>query len=51
MGFKGLPKSFKPFAIHVIQCDETISFVEFKTKLSGYEDTEKMRAAATDDLL
>lgn len=49
MVLKGLPEAFKPFAIHVTQRDETISFADFKTKLRSYEDTEKMRAAATDD--
>ena len=49
MVLKGLPESFKPFVIHVSQRDDIISFAEFKTKLRSYEDTEKMRAAATDD--
>ena len=49
MALKGLPEYFKPFTIHVTQRDETIYFAEFKTKLRSYEDTEKMRAAATDD--
>ncbi len=40
MVLKGLPESFKPFAIHVTQRDETISFAEFKTKSHSYEDTE-----------
>ncbi|XP_041844550.1 uncharacterized protein LOC121642123 [Melanotaenia boesemani] len=51
MVLKGLPESFQPFAIHVTQLDETMSFAEFKTKLRSYEDTEKMRAAAADDNL
>lgn len=49
MVLKGLHESFKPFAIHITQRDEAISFAEFKTKLRSYEDTEKMRAAATGD--
>ncbi len=49
MVLKGLPESFKPFTVHVTQYDETMTFAEFKTKLRSYEDTEKMRAAATTD--
>lgn len=49
MVLKGLPESFKPFAIHVTQSDETITFAEFKTKLRSYEDIEKMRAPAAED--
>lgn len=49
MVLKGLPESFKPFAIHITQRDETISFAKFKTKLRSYKNTEKMRAAATED--
>lgn len=49
MILKGLPESFKPFAIHVTQSEMEISFADFKTELWSYEDTEKMRAAASDD--
>ncbi|KAJ8414258.1 hypothetical protein AAFF_G00051280 [Aldrovandia affinis] len=49
MVLKGLPESFKPFAIFVTQRDETLSFTDFKTKLRSYEDTEKMRTATADD--
>lgn len=49
MVLKGLPESFNPFAVHVTQRDETISFAEFKAKLRSYEDTEKMWVAATGD--
>lgn len=44
---KGLPESFNPFAVHVTQCDETISVADIKAKLRSYEDTEKMWVAAT----
>ncbi|XP_055515553.1 ATP-dependent RNA helicase DDX19A isoform X1 [Leucoraja erinacea] len=49
MILKGLPESFKPFAIHVTQSEQAMPFAEFKTKLRSYEDMEKMRAAASDD--
>ncbi|KAM9799552.1 uncharacterized protein ACBT44_015894 isoform 2-T2 [Syngnathus typhle] len=51
MVLKGLPESFKPFAIHVTQRDETMQFSEFKTKMRSYEDTEKMRAEADDNVM
>lgn len=46
---KGLPESFKPFAIHITQSDEQMTFGEFKTKLRSYESTEKFSAISTDD--
>ncbi|KAL4006774.1 programmed cell death protein 5 [Sarotherodon galilaeus] len=33
MFLKGLPESFKPFAIHVTHAKDDMTFAEFKTKL------------------
>ncbi|XP_066542004.1 uncharacterized protein [Hoplias malabaricus] len=49
MVLKGLPDSFRPFAIHITQSEETVTFAEFKTKLRSYEDNEKMRTAVSED--
>ncbi|KAL1279066.1 hypothetical protein QQF64_025739 [Cirrhinus molitorella] len=49
MVLKGLPESFKPFAIHVAHTDDKITFAEFKTKLRGFEETEKIKAADSSD--
>lgn len=43
MILKGLPESFKPFTIHVMQSEVAVPFAEFKTKPRSYEDMEKMR--------
>lgn len=49
MALKGLPESFKPFAIHVAHTYDNITFAEFKTKLRSFEDTEKIKAAESSD--
>lgn len=38
MVLKGLPESFKPFAIHVAHTGDKITFAEFKTKLRSSEN-------------
>lgn len=49
MVLKGLPETFKPFAIHVSQRDDKWTFAEFKTRLRSYEDIENMRATVSED--
>ena len=41
MVVKGLPDSYKPFVVHIVQTNDTVTFGEFKTKLRSYESTEK----------
>lgn len=41
MILKGLPESYKPFAIHITQSSEELTFVQFKSRLRSYEETEK----------
>nr|XP_017211233.2 uncharacterized protein LOC108183933 [Danio rerio] len=41
MILKGLPDSYKPFAIHTTQSSEELTFIQFKSKLRSYEETEK----------
>lgn len=47
MVLKGLPESFKPFAIQITQSEESLPFAEFKTKLRSYVDMEKMCRGTT----
>lgn len=49
MILKGLPKTFKPFAIHLTQTDDKLTFAELRTKLRSYEDVESMRTTAFED--
>lgn len=41
MILKGLPDSYKPFAIHTTQSSEELNFIQFKSKLRSYEETDK----------
>ena len=49
MILKGLPESFKPFAIHVENNEDNLKFAEFKTKLRSFEDIEKFTTAESSD--
>ncbi len=49
MILKGLPDSFKQFAIHITQSDADITFAEFKTKLRNFESTENFHNRASED--
>ena len=49
MILKGLPESYKPFAIHTTQSSETLTFVQFKSKLRSYEETEKFNTKVKSD--
>lgn len=49
MVLKGLPETFKLFAIHVSQSKDRMTFPEFKTKLRSYENIENMRIAESED--
>lgn len=42
---KGLPESYKPFALHIANLDYNVTFANFKTKFRCFEETENMRAA------
>ncbi|XP_076741663.1 uncharacterized protein LOC143419316 [Maylandia zebra] len=41
MILKGLPETYKPFAIHTTQSSEDLTFTQFKSNLRSYEETEK----------
>ncbi|XP_057691338.1 uncharacterized protein LOC130915376 isoform X1 [Corythoichthys intestinalis] len=42
MVLKGLPESYTPFAVNVAHTDENMTFVEFKTKLRSFGETEEL---------
>lgn len=45
----GLPDSFRPLAVHVIQNEDNVTFTDFKRRLRVYEESEKMRATGSAD--
>ena len=47
MVLKGLPENFKAFSTVVTQKSEQVSFLEFKTALRSYEESEKSRTATS----
>ena len=49
MILKGLPDSYKPFAIHITQSAGERSFTEFKSQLKSFEETEKFNAKSKAD--
>lgn len=49
MVLKGLPESFKPFAINVTHNKDNMTFPEFKVELRSFEDTEKLTSAEFSD--
>ena len=49
MLLKGLPDSYKPFAVHVTQSTNAINFATFKSLLKSYEETEKFKTKTKTD--
>ncbi|KAJ8346770.1 hypothetical protein SKAU_G00281710 [Synaphobranchus kaupii] len=49
MVMRGLPEPYKPFVIHVTQSSEDMTFIQFKSKLRSYEETEKFDSKPKSD--
>ncbi|XP_061748966.1 uncharacterized protein LOC133547165 [Nerophis ophidion] len=49
MVLRGLPEPYKPFVIHMTQSNDEVTFVEFKSKLRSYEETEKFEHKPNSD--
>lgn len=49
MILKGLPESYKPFAIHTTQSTEELTFAQFKSRLWSYDETEKFDTKTRSD--
>ena len=48
---KGLPDSFKLFAINISQSSTDTTWSEFKTKLRSYEETENLNNTKSDNIV
>ncbi len=43
----GLPDSFKPLAIHIMQNEDKVTFTDFKSRLQIYKEAETMKITET----